>query len=259
MQFQKTLTTRILNLLSNSWLIINESKGAESMTTILVLDDEITIRSFITLKMKHAGFNVLETDTGEKALDLLENHNVDIIILDVMLPGIDGFQVCKQIRKNNEKIGIIMLTSRVQGKDQVHGLTIGADDYIKKPFNIIELVARVQSLLRRVKETKKNMESIHSEPFQLNILQEKLYKDGIEIDLTPTEYIILRYLMENSIKPIPRDELLNKIWGINCLSDTKVVDVNISRLRQKIEPSPSNPQFLLTVWGKGYRWNGRKQ
>ncbi|ARC27629.1 DNA-binding response regulator [Bacillus toyonensis] len=229
------------------------------MTTILVLDDEITIRSFITLKMKHAGFNVLETDTGEKALDLLENHNVDIIILDVMLPGIDGFQVCKQIRKNNEKIGIIMLTSRVQGKDQVHGLTIGADDYIKKPFSINELVARVQSLLRRVKETKKDMASIHSEPFKLNILQEKLYKDGIKIDLTPTEYIILRYLMENSIKPIPRDELLNKIWGINCLSDTKVVDVNISRLRQKIEPSPSNPQFLLTVWGKGYRWNGRKQ
>ncbi|WP_088091504.1 response regulator transcription factor, partial [Bacillus wiedmannii] len=165
------------------------------MTTILVLDNEITIRSFITLKMKHAGFNVLETDTGEKALDLLENHNVDIIILDVMLPGIDGFQVCKQIRKNNEKIGIIMLTSRVQGKDQVHGLTIGADDYIKKPFNIIELVARVQSLLRRVKETKKDKESIHSEPFKLNILQEKLYRDEIVIDLTPTEHIILRYLM----------------------------------------------------------------
>ena len=259
MKSQKTPTTRILNLLSNSWLIINENKGAESMTTILVLDDEITIRSFITLKMKHAGFNVLETDTGEKALDLLENHNVDIIILDVMLPGIDGFQVCKQIRKKNEKIGIIMLTSRVQSKDHVHGLTIGADDYIKKPFNIIELIARVQSLLRRVKETKKDMASIHSEPFKLNILQEKLYKDGIKIDLTPTEYIILRYLMENSIKPIPRDELLNKIWGINCVGNKKAIDVNINRLRQKIEPSPSNPQFLLTVWGKGYRWNGRKQ
>jgi len=229
------------------------------MTTILVLEDEITIRSFITLNMKRAGFNVLETDTGEKALELLENHNVDIVILDVMLPGIDGFRICKRIRKDNEKIGIIILTARVQEKDQVHGLTIGADDYIKKPFSIIELVARVQALLRRVKENKRDMKSIHSGPFQLDLLQEKLYRDEIVIDLTPTEHIILQYLMENSIKPISRDELLNKIWGISCVGNTKVIDVNISRLRQKIEPSPSDPQFLLTVRGKGYKWKVSKQ
>ena len=229
------------------------------MTTILVLEDEITIRSFITLNMKRAGFNVLETDTGEKALELLENHNVDIVILDVMLPGIDGFRICKRIRKDNEKIGIIILTARVQEKDQVHGLTIGADDYIKKPFSIIELVARVQALLRRVKENKRDMKSIHSGPFQLDLLQEKLYRDEIVIDLTPTEHIILQYLMENSIKPISRDELLNKIWGISCVGNTKVIDVNISRLRQKIEPSPSEPQFLLTVRGKGYKWKEGKR
>ncbi|PFL15000.1 DNA-binding response regulator [Bacillus cereus] len=229
------------------------------MTTILVLEDEITIRSFITLNMKRAGFNVLETDTGEKALELLENHNVDIVILDVMLPGIDGFRICKRIRKDNKKIGIIILTARVQEKDQVHGLTIGADDYIKKPFSIIELVARVQALLRRVKENKRDMKSIHSGPFQLDLLQEKLYRDEIVIDLTPTEHIILQYLMENSIKPISRDELLNKIWGISCVGNTKVIDVNISRLRQKIEPSPSDPQFLLTVRGKGYKWKRSKQ
>lgn len=126
------------------------------MTTILVLENDITIRSFITLNMKRAGFNVLETDTGEKALELLEQNNVDIVILDVMLPGIDGFRVCKSIRKNNEDIGIIILTALVQEKDQVHGLTIGADDYIKKPFSIIELVARVQSLLRRIQKIKRN-------------------------------------------------------------------------------------------------------
>ncbi|MED0988094.1 response regulator transcription factor [Bacillus paramycoides] len=229
------------------------------MTTILVLEDERTIRSFITLNMKRAGFNILETNTGEKALELLENHNVDIIILDVMLPGIDGFQVCKRIRENNGNIGIIMLTARVEDTDQVLGLTAGADDYIKKPFSIIGLVARVQSLLRRVKGNRKDMESIHSGPFQLNFLHEKLYRNGIVIDLTPTEYIILRYLMENSPKPIPRDELLNKIWGISCVGDTKVVDVNISRLRQKIEASSSEPQFLLTVWGKGYMWKGSRQ
>ncbi|QWH42782.1 response regulator transcription factor (plasmid) [Bacillus mycoides] len=229
------------------------------MTTILVLEDEITIRNFITLNMKRAGFNVLETDTGEKALELLENHNVDIVILDVMLPGIDGFRICKRIRKDNEKIGIIILTARVQEKDQVHGLTIGADDYIKKPFSIIELVARVQALLRRVKENKRDMKSIHSGPFQLDLLQEKLYRDEIVIDLTPTEHIILQYLMENSIKPISRNELLNKIWGISCVGNTKVIDVNISRIRQKIETSPSDPQFLLTVRGKGYKWKGSKR
>ncbi|NWK68996.1 response regulator transcription factor [Bacillus paramycoides] len=227
------------------------------MTTILLLEYEITIRSFITLTLKRAGFNVLEADTGKRALELLENHNVDIVILDVMLPGIDGFGVCKRIRKENEKIGIIILTARVQEKDQVYGLTIGADDYIKKPFSIIELVARVQSLLRRVKENKKDMKSIHSGPFHLNLLQGELYRDEILIDLSPTEHIILRCLMENSIKLISRDELLNKIWGTSCVCSTKVIDVNISRLRQKIELSPSDPQFLLTVWGKGYIWNER--
>ncbi|WP_336992761.1 response regulator transcription factor [Bacillus toyonensis] len=228
------------------------------MTTILVLENDITIRSFITLNMKRAGFNVLETDTGEKALELLEQNNVDIVILDVMLPGIDGFRVCKSIRKNNEDIGIIILTALVQEKDQVHGLTIGADDYIKKPFSIIELVARVQSLLRRIQKNKKELELIHSGPFQLNLLLGELYRNEIVIDLTPTEHIILRYLMENSMKPISRNELLNKIWGINCVGNTIVIDVNINRLRQKIETSPSNPEFLLTVRGKGYRWNENK-
>ncbi|MFB7121807.1 response regulator transcription factor [Bacillus tropicus] len=229
------------------------------MTTILVLDNETTIRSFITSNMKHAGFNVLETATSKRALELIEDHDVDIIILDVMLPGIDGFQLCKMIREHNQKIGIIILTARSHIKDQIQGLTIGADDYIKKPCNIIELVARVKSLLRRVKENEKGVESIHSGPFQLDLLQEKLYREGRVIDLTPTEYIILQYLMKKSPKPISRDELLHKIWGISGVGDTKVVDVNISRLRQKIESSSSEPQFLLTAWGKGYMWNRSRQ
>ncbi|MEE6146121.1 response regulator transcription factor [Bacillus cereus] len=229
------------------------------MTTILVLENDITIRSFITLNMKRAGFNVLKTDTGEKALELLKQHNVDIVILDVMLPGIDGFRVCKSIRKKNEDIGIIILTALVQEKDQVYGLTIGADDYIKKPFSINELVARVQSLLRRIQKKEKDLELIHSGPFQLNLLLGELYRNETVIDLTPTEHIILRYLMENSMKPISRNELLNKIWGINGVGNTKVIDVNINRLRQKIETNPSNPEFLLTVRGKGYRWNENKK
>ncbi len=232
------------------------SRGEEKrcMTTILVVEEGITIRNFIVLIMNRAGFNALAADTGETALELLGKHNVDIILIDVMLPGIDGFQVCKSIRENNKNIGIIMLSARVQDRDKVQGLTIGADDYIEKPFSSIELTARVQALLRRVKGNKENMESIHSEPFRLNLQQERLYKEGVIIDLTPTEYIILRCLMENQGKPISRDELLNEIWGVNYVVKTKVIGVNIRRLRQKIESNPSGPQFLRTVWGKGYVW-----
>ncbi|EJR95117.1 response regulator transcription factor (plasmid) [Bacillus mycoides] len=226
------------------------------MTTILVLEDEITIRNFIVLNMKRAGFNVLAADTGETALELLDKHNIDLILIDVMLLGIDSFQVCKSIRENNKKIGIIMLTACVQDRDKVQALTIGADDYMEKSTAPIVLTARVQSLLRRVKGNKENMESIHSQPFRLNTQQEKLYRKGEVIDLTQTEYIILRYLMENKGKTISRYELLNEIWGVNYMLETKVINVNIRRLRKKIEPDPSGPQFLQTVWGRGYVWTG---
>ncbi|EOP75434.1 MULTISPECIES: response regulator transcription factor [Bacillus] len=226
------------------------------MTTILVLEDEITIRNFIVLNIKHAGFNVLAAATGVTALELLDKHNVDLILIDVMLPEIDGFQVCKSIRENNKKIGIIMLTECVQDRDKVQALIIGADDYMEKSTAPIVLTARVQSLLRRVKGSKENIKSIHSEPFRLNLQQEKLYREGAAIDLTPTEFIILRYLMKNKGKPISRYELLNEIWGVNYVLETKVINVNIRRLREKIEPNPSGPQFLQTVWGKGYVWTG---
>ncbi|MDM5188227.1 response regulator transcription factor [Bacillus sp. DX4.1] len=224
------------------------------MSTILVLEDEMTIRSFIVLNIKRAGFDVLEAETGEKALTLLREHHVDIALLDVMLPGMDGFEVCRCVREMNKQIGIIMLTARVQDKDTVQGLTLGADDYIAKPFSPVELIARIQSLLRRVKMNEENVEVIQSGPFTLNHSQEKLYRDGKEIDLTPTEYTILHYLMDNASKPVSRDEILNRIWGVNYVGDMKVVDVNMSRLRQKIEANSSQPQFVQTVWGKGYMW-----
>ncbi|MDZ4407629.1 response regulator transcription factor [Bacillus cereus] len=224
------------------------------MSTILVLEDEIPIRNFIVLNMKRTGFNVLVAGTGEEALELIGKHTVDIALLDVMLPGIDGFEVCQSIREINKKMGIIMLTARIQDADKVQGLTIGADDYIAKPFSPNELVARVQSLLRRLKVNEENMKTIHSGPFLLNLLQEKLYREGQVIDLTPTEYIILQYLMNNATKPVSRNEILNKIWGENYIGDMKVVDVNMRRLRQKVELNPSEPQYLLTVWGKGYMW-----
>ncbi|HDR8174433.1 TPA: response regulator transcription factor [Bacillus thuringiensis] len=224
------------------------------MPTILVLEDEMPIRSFIVLNLKRAGFYVLEASTGEEALQVLREHSVDVALLDVMLPGIDGFQVCKAIREENKKIGIIMLTARVQNEDKVQGLGIGADDYIAKPFSPVELTARIQSLLRRIEVHDEKAHTITSGPFSLNIIEERLYKSGKLVDLTPTEYMILQYLMNQASKPVSRDEILNMIWGTNYVGETKVVDVNMRRLRQKIECNPSEPEFILTVWGKGYVW-----
>ncbi|QWH17309.1 response regulator transcription factor [Bacillus mycoides] len=224
------------------------------MSTILVLEDEIPIRSFIVLNLKRAGFYVLEASTGEEAFQMLSEHTVDVALLDVMLPGIDGFQVCKTIREENEKMGIIMLTARVQDEDKVQGLGIGADDYIAKPFSPVELTARIQSLLRRIEVHEEKTNTITSGPFSLNIIEERLYKGGQLVDLTPTEYMILQYLMNQASKPVSRDEILNMIWGTNYVGETKVVDVNMRRLRQKVECNPSEPEFIHTVWGKGYVW-----
>ncbi|HDR6315706.1 TPA: response regulator transcription factor [Bacillus thuringiensis] len=224
------------------------------MPTILVLEDEMPIRSFIVLNLKRAGFYVLEASTGEEALQILCEYTVDVALLDVMLPGIDGFQVCKSIREENKKIGIIMLTARVQNEDKVQGLGIGADDYIAKPFSPVELTARIQSLLRRIEVHDEKANTIISGPFSLNVIEERLYKSGKLVDLTPTEYMILQYLMNQASKPVSRDEILNMIWGTNYVGETKVVDVNMRRLRQKIECNPSEPEFILTVWGKGYVW-----
>ncbi|MCY8954206.1 response regulator transcription factor [Bacillus cereus] len=224
------------------------------MSKILVLEDELTIRSFIVLNLKRAGFYVIEANTGEEALQILSEQTVDIALLDVMLPGIDGLEVCKAIRKENKKMGIIMLTARVQDEDKVQGLGIGADDYIAKPFSPVVLTARIQSLLRRIEVHEEKTNIVTSGPFSLNIIEERLYKDGQLVDLTPTEYMILQYLMNQASKPVSRDEILNMIWGTNYVGETKVVDVNMRRLRQKIECNPSEPEFILTVWGKGYVW-----
>ncbi len=147
-----------------------------------------------------------------------------------------------------------MLTARVQDEDKVQGLGIGADDYIAKPFSPVELTARIQSLLRRIEVHDEKADMITSGPFSLNVIEERLYKNGQLVDLTPTEYMILHYLMNQAAKPVSRDEILNMIWGTNYVGETKVVDVNMRRLRQKLECNPSEPEFILTVWEKGYVW-----
>jgi DNA-binding response OmpR family regulator len=224
---------------------------------ILILEDEIGIRSFVSINLKREGYEVIEASTGQEAINKVnEEKDISIALLDVMLPDISGIEVCKYIRNNFDSVGIIMITAKSQEEDKIEGFISGADDYIVKPFSIKELLVRVSALLRRIKkdEVKKDNSVIESDPFTLDTNKRKLLKHGHEIDLTPTEFSIVKYLMINTKKSLSRDQILDEVWGKNYLYDFKIVDVNIRRIRNKIEDDPSKPKYVQTVWGYGYCW-----
>ncbi|HEY5561862.1 MAG TPA: response regulator transcription factor [Clostridiaceae bacterium] len=220
---------------------------------ILIVEDESSIRTFVKINMVANKFSVSEAESGEEALEKIKADPPDIVILDVMLPGIDGFKVCEIVRMEHKEIGIIMLTAKSQDMDKIIGLEFGADDYMTKPFNPLELVARTKALLRRLKSDKEEA-FLYNPPFKLDISAQRIFKDGKELDLTPTEFLLMKVFMKNPGKALSRDELLNVIWGKNYIGDPKIVDVNIRRLRNKIEQISSKPIFIETVWGFGYRW-----
>ena len=222
---------------------------------ILVLEDEIGIRSFVSINLKREGYEIIEAGSGQEAIEQLSNHpDISIALLDVMLPDMSGIEICKFIRQQFDQIGVIMLTAKGQEEDKLEGFISGADDYMVKPFSIKELLVRVSALIRRVKKDENKFKSneIISDPFILNIDKRKLYKNGIEIELTPTEFSIVKYLMVNAKKSLSRDQILSEVWGSNNLYDFKIVDVNIRRIRNKIEDDPSKPKYIQTVWGYGY-------
>ena len=234
------------------------------MTKILILEDEDSIRSFIRVNLKKNGFETVEAASGEEALEKLD-RSVDLALMDVMLPGISGFEVCKRAREQYPSLGIIMLTAKGQEENRIEGLELGADDYIVKPFSPKELVARINALVRRlniidkqqpVEEEPEDDGKIISGKFVILPDERKLLKDGQEIELTPIEYTLVKFFMENANKAVHRDEILNNVWGYNYVGDFKIVDVNIRRIRQKIEDDPSNPKYIEKVWGYGYRWSG---
>lgn len=223
---------------------------------VLVLEDEDSIRSFIVLNLKRGGYEVIEANSGELALDLYQqNTDIAVAILDVMLPGIDGYEVCRTLRTQGYSAGIIMLTARTQEADKVTGLMTGADDYVTKPFSVVELVARVDALFRRVAGNPfADDETIKSGPFKLNLRAREVQKNGVKIELTQIEYGILRTFMQNIGKALSRDDILEMVWGHHYVGELKIVDVNIRRLRLKIEDDPANPQYITTVRGYGYMW-----
>ncbi len=225
------------------------------MKKILVLEDETNIRSFVVLNLNRAGYETIEAGTGEEALEQLRlNPDVRVAILDIMLPDMDGFEVCRRIRAGNSKIGIIMLSARTQEMDKVTGFMTGADDYVTKPFSPMELTARIDALYRRIGGEMMDEGEIQQAPFVLNTRKRTLEKNGQRIKLTQVEYAIMRMFMENPGKALSREEILKSVWGENYLGELKIVDVNIRRLRVKIEDEPTSPIYITTIWGYGYKW-----
>ena len=225
------------------------------MKKVLVLEDESSIRGFIVINLRRAGYEVVEAESGEEALEKLKLHSdVRVALLDIMLPGIDGFEVCRRIRATNASIGIIMLTARSQEMDKVTGLMTGADDYVTKPFSPAELTARVDALMRRSGGAAVEAGEINQPPFLLNTRNRTLEKNGQRIKLTQVEYAIMKMFMENPGKALSREEILDMVWGHDYFGELKIVDVNIRRLRLKIEDNATNPTYITTIWGFGYKW-----
>lgn len=231
------------------------------MRRILIVEDETAIREFEAINLKRVGYTTVEAGSGEEALEIFDSdiEGFDIVLLDVMMPGMDGFEVCKELRKRSNSIGIIMLTAKSQEMDKISGLMLGADDYITKPFSPTELLARVDSLYRRVE--------IHTTPatvttdeislgeFTLNTRRRTLLKQGKNIELTQVEFQMMEYFFTTPNTALSRNDILTRVWGNDYFGEEKIVDVNIRRLRMKIENDASNPRYLVTVWGLGYKWN----
>lgn len=231
------------------------------MKRILVAEDEDVIRDFVVINLRRSGYEVVDVPNGDEALRVFDESggNFDICLLDIMMPGKDGFTVCKEIRKRSATVGIIMLSAKSQEMDKVGALMFGADDYITKPFGPAELVARVDALHRRVTmysaKPMENPDELRSGPFVLNERSRTLTKNGKNIDLTQVEFQIMECFMKNPNVALERNSILSQVWGENYFGDVKIVDVNIRRLRMKIEDEPSNPKYLTTVWGFGYKWS----
>ena len=232
------------------------------MKKVLVAEDEESIREFIVINLTRSGYEVEQAENGAVALDLFsKNENsFDVAILDIMMPEVDGLTVCKELRKRSSDIGIIMLSAKTQEMDKVTGLLVGADDYVTKPFSPSELMARVDAVYRRVEMTRgfrKNdsqLDTIVLDEFELNLRNRTLSKAKQLIELTQVEFQIIEYFFKNPNAALSRTDILKQVWGNNYFGDEKIVDVNIRRLRMKVEDNPSSPTRLVTIWGLGYKW-----
>lgn len=232
-----------------------------SKKTILTIDDEIHILELIKYNLENAGYNVLQAESGEEGLDILENKEVDAVLLDLMLPGIDGLEVLRRIRTNptKRKTPVIMLTAKGEEFDKVLGLEMGADDYISKPFSVREMQARLKAVLRRIEErgnddNKNEVKKISTHGLEIGLETRTVTINGKEVEMSHKEFELLKLLAENPGRVYSRDILLEKIWGYEYIGETRTVDVHIRHIRKKIEEDDSNPIFIKTVRGYGYKF-----
>lgn len=230
------------------------------MRKILVCEDELSIRSFVVVNLQRAGYTVTQAGSGEEALTAFAaDPAIELALLDVMMPGIDGFETCRLLRQQSRDLGIIMLTARTQEEEKVRALRMGADDYVTKPFSTAELIARVDALYRRMQPkaaAPAYLEQVTSGDFCLDLRSRRLLHRGEPVELTQVEFHILELFLRRPGQILTRTEILEKVWGSEGYADEKIVDVNIRRLRMKLEADPSTPRHLQTVWGRGYQWNG---
>ena len=226
------------------------------MKRILLIEDEPGIVLTLTDRLAREGYSVDSAGDGESGLERASKEPFDLLLLDLMLPRMSGFDVCRELRKRGIDTPVIMLTARGQVVDKVVGLKLGADDYVTKPFEMAELLARVEAQLRRAPATPHPAEGSVFGDIKVDFRRAEATKEGQPLELSAREFQLLRYFLEHRGATLTREELLNEVWGYNSMPSTRTVDVHVAWLRQKIEPNPRHPQFILTVHGMGYKFAG---
>jgi DNA-binding response OmpR family regulator len=224
------------------------------MTTILVVDDEPTIREIVVTYLKRDGYRTLEAADGDRARELIDTERPDLVVLDVMLPGTDGLELCRRIRAGSH-LPVIMLTARGEESDRIVGLDLGADDYVTKPFSPRELAARVRTVLRRSESDPAQEKQLAFDGLEIDSATRVVSKKGRPLRLTAREFELLWFLASHPQRVFSRDNLMRRVWGYSAALDTGTVTVHVRRLREKIEDDPSRPRHLETVWGVGYRFS----
>jgi len=229
--------------------------GLAMARKVLVVDDEPTLVAALRYNLERDGFQVLEAGDGESALHLARSQSPDLVILDVLLPGLDGFEVCRRLRRESA-VPIIMLTAKGEEMDRVVGLELGADDYVPKPFSMRELLARVRALLRRAEGATAQATSIVSGDLRLDLRRRQVFRNEVPLPLKPKEFDLLAFFMRHRGRAFSREELLEQVWGYDYAGDSRTVDVHVRWLREKIEETPGKPTRIITVRGLGYRFEG---
>ena len=225
------------------------------MSVVLIVEDEESYREALAYMLGREGFDVLVAANGEEGLTQFERHGADIVLLDLMMPGVSGTEVCRRIRQRSS-VPIIMVTARDAEIDKVVGLELGADDYVTKPFSHRELVARIRAVLRRGQDVDLVPDVVEAGRVRMDVERHEVWVDGRSVKLALKEFELLEMLLRNSGRVMTRGQLIDRIWGADYVGDTKTLDVHVKRLRSKIEPDPGNPATLVTVRGLGYKFNG---